>query len=189
MRDLIERFTKELRAFVEQRDDLILLVRTTSQDSAIALKLLRDLDRASSADLYLIFSNDFVDASSFVDSAVKHLQEEHRLASKSRQQAGDELPPAIPDTLPHRGSSPGKRLHEALGFARSLLPPAGGNRLIWAMFPAQVASWPEYFKLVSSCVPGQVIAPWMRAARGWSSAWTRASRWIRHHSRAPGAPV
>lgn len=165
MRNLIDRFTKELRAFIEQRDDLVLLVGGTSEDSAIALEVLRDLDRASSADLFLLFANDFVDAASFVDSAVKHLQEEHHLASESRQQAGDEPPPPIPGSLLRAGSPPARRLHEAMDFAHSLLLPTGGNRLVWAMFPVQVTNWPEYYKLVSSCVPWKAIAPWMRGLR------------------------
>ncbi len=165
MRHLIDRFTKELRAFIAQREDLLLLVGGTSDDSAIALEVLRDLDRASTADLFLLFANDFVDTASFVDSVVKHLQEEHHLASESRRQAGDEPPPPIPDALLRAGSSPTRRLHDAIDFARSMLLPGGGNRLVWAMFPIRVENWPEYLKLVSSCVPWQAIAPWMRGLR------------------------
>jgi tetratricopeptide (TPR) repeat protein len=165
MRELIQRLTKELSAFVEQRDDLILLVSSTSQDSAIALKVLRDLDRASPADLFLLFADDFTDAASFVDLAVKHLKEEHRLASEGRAQAGEEPPRPLPDSLLRPGTPPAKRLHEALDVVHSWPPPQGGNRLVWAMFPAQVANWPEYLKLVASCLPRQAILPWMRGLR------------------------
>lgn len=165
MRDLIDRFTKELRAFIEQRDDLLLLVASTSQDTGIALKVLRDLDRASPSDLFLLFADDFADTASFVSTTVKRLQEEHRLACESRQQAGGEPLPPFPNSLLDTGPLPAKRLHAAFDFARSLLPQTGGGRLVWAMFPAQVADWRAYLKLVSSCAPRQEICPWMRGLR------------------------
>ncbi|MBX6315306.1 MAG: hypothetical protein IRY99_20700 [Isosphaeraceae bacterium] len=165
MNDLIDRLTRELRAFIEQRDDLLLLASCTAQDTAIVLKVLRDLDRASPSDYFLLFADDFTDAAAFVDSAVRRFREEHRLACESRVQEGEEPLPPFPTSLLDARRAPAERLHAAMDFARSLPPPAGGHRLVWAMVPAQVADWPAYLELVSTCAPRQTIEPWMRGLR------------------------
>jgi tetratricopeptide (TPR) repeat protein len=165
MRDLIDRFASEVRSFVEQRDALILLAACTSQDTAIALKTLRDVDRASPADLLLFFADDFTDSASFVNTAVRRFREEHRLACESRVQAGEDSFPPFPTSLLETGRAPAQLLREAMGFARSLLPRSGGHRLVWAMFPSEVANWPAYLQLISSCAPRSQVLPWMRGLR------------------------
>jgi tetratricopeptide (TPR) repeat protein len=52
-----------------------------------------------------------------------------------------------------------------MGFAGALLPRAPGHRLVWGMFPARVADWPAYLKLVASCAPRPEVQPWMRGLR------------------------
>ena len=99
MRQLFQRLRKDLEGFVEQLDDLLLLAACGENDTAIALKVLRDLDRASSADLFLLFADDFADAESFVATAIQRFQEEHRLACEGRAQAGDEPWPPLPSAL------------------------------------------------------------------------------------------
>jgi tetratricopeptide (TPR) repeat protein len=165
MRDLIDRLASEVRDFIEQRDALILLAACTGKDTAIALKTLRDVDRASPADLLLLFADDFTDSASFVNTAVRRFREEHRLACASRVQAGEDPFPPFPTLLLETGRAPAQLLHDAMGFARSLLPQSGGHRLVWAMFPSEVAKWPAYLQLISSCVPRSEILPWMRGLR------------------------
>jgi hypothetical protein len=165
MRELFQRLRKDLEGFVEQRDDLLLLAACAAEDTAIALKVLRDLDRASASDVFLLFADDFADADSFVAAAVGRFQEEHRLACESRARAGDEPLPLWPAALSDTFRPPADRLHDAMGFARSLLPRGGGHRLVWAMFPVGVADWPAYLRLVASCAPRPDVQPWMRGLR------------------------
>ncbi len=165
MRDLIDRFTRELRAFIDQRDDLLLLTACADPDVGIALKVLRDLDRAAPSDLFLLLADDFTDARSFVTQAVERLREEHRLACEARTADGQKPFPPLPAGLADAARPPEDRLHEAMAFTRSLLPPAGGNRLVWAMLPTAVADWPAYLKLVASCTPREGVKPWMRGLR------------------------
>jgi tetratricopeptide (TPR) repeat protein len=165
MRQLFQHLRKDLEGFVEQRDDLLLLAACGADDTAIALKALRDLDRASPADAFLLFADDFADAESFVATAIRRFQEEHGLACESRAQAGDEPLPPWPGALSDASRPPADRLHEAMGFARSLLPRAGGHRLVWAMFPAGVADWSAYLRLVASCAPRPAVQPWMGGLR------------------------
>src|SRR5262245_22467464 len=99
MRQLFQRLRKDLEGFVEQRDDLLLLAACGGDDTAIALKALRDLDRASPADMFLLFADDFADAESFVATAVRRFQEEHRLACEGQAQTGDEPWPPLPGAL------------------------------------------------------------------------------------------
>jgi tetratricopeptide (TPR) repeat protein len=165
MRKLIERLGRDLDGFVEQRDDLLLLLACSAEDSALVLKVLRDRDRMAASDVYLLFADDFLDASSFVTKAVERLHEEHAIANAGAEQEGKEPLPPVPAALGDTTRPAAPRLQEAFTYARSLLPEAGGHRLVWAMFPAKVADWTAYLQLVSACSPARGIQPWMRGTR------------------------
>ena len=59
MRKLFDQLMATLRQFLKQRDDLLLFVPCEDSDVALLLKALRDLDRESGADLFLLFAEDF----------------------------------------------------------------------------------------------------------------------------------
>jgi tetratricopeptide (TPR) repeat protein len=165
MRKLFERLTRELDEFVEQRDDLLLLLACSADDSALVLKTLRDRDRAAASDVYLLFADDFVDAPSFVTGAVERIRQEREIANAAAEQDGKEPLPAVPAELSDESRPAVQRLHEALTWARGLLPEQGGHRLVWAMFPARIADPRAYLQVVTACSQSEGIRPWMRGTR------------------------
>jgi tetratricopeptide (TPR) repeat protein len=165
MRRLFEQVRQQVDAFVEQRDDLLLLVACGREDAGFVLQALRDAEQANPSDVFLLFSDGFVEASAFVSVTVERLKDEVRTACLALAEEGREPLPPPPEGLadPHR--PPAVRLAEAIGYAGSLLPPGGGHRLVWGMFPQEVADWPAYLQLVSTLVPREEVAPWLRGTR------------------------
>jgi tetratricopeptide (TPR) repeat protein len=165
MRRLFEQTRQQLEAFIEQRDDLLLLVGCGPDDAGFVLQALRDAEQANLSDVFLLFSDSFVETKAFVSVAVERLKDEHRTACLALAEQGREPLPPPPARLsdPHR--PPDTRLAEAIAYARSLLPAGGGHRLVWGMFPQEVADWPAYLRLVSTLVPWEGMAPWMRGTR------------------------
>jgi tetratricopeptide (TPR) repeat protein len=165
MRQLIKRLRKELEEFVEQRDDLILIAACSPEESATVVHLLRDLEQSGGSDVFLLFADDFFQAGPFVSVAIERLRIDHRLASEALKQEGRQPLPPMPEILLDATRPPAQRLQDAVGFAVSLLPPAGGHRLVWGMFPQNVADRHEYLKLVAQLAPWNGVKPWMRGAR------------------------
>lgn len=165
MRKLFGQLRRDLEGFVEQRDDLVLLLACSEADSVLVLQTLRDLEQSTGTDVYLLFGGAFVDPESYVASAIDHLSEEHRLACQGLSGEGRPPFPPLPTELTDAAKPPAERLVRAIDFARSLLPPDGGHRLVWAMLPAEVADGPSYLQLVSQLAPWTGIRPWMRGVR------------------------
>lgn len=165
MRQLIERHRRELEDFIEQRDDLILVAAAAPEESATLLALLRGLEQSNASDVFLLFSDDFVETAPFVSVALERLRLDHRLAGDALVQEGRPPLPPIPDSLFDSRRDPVQRLKEGIGFARSLLPPGGGHRLVWAMFPQAVADRSAWLSLVRALAPSRGFEPWMRGVR------------------------
>lgn len=168
MQRLVDNLRGQLEGFVEQRDDLILLVRCTHPDAAITLKLLSDVEEANNTDLFLLFSIDFKDADSFVTEAIEKLEQQYEAACAAVKAEGKEPLPPIPTRLTLGAGDarrPDERLKEAIAFSRGLLPQKGGHRLVWAMFPMEIADPLAYRQLWTSLAPGRELAPWMRGVR------------------------
>jgi len=165
MRRLFERLRQEIEDFIEQRDDLLMLVACTADDAPIVLKTLRDIELATATDVFLLFSDTFISPASFVSVAVDRLKEEHRIACEALAEGGlDPLPP-LPQAVFNASQPPADRLRETMLFARSLLPRKGGHRLVWAMFPQEIEDRQAYLDLVSSFVPWKGVRSWMQGLR------------------------
>jgi tetratricopeptide (TPR) repeat protein len=165
MRALLDRLRKDFANFVEQRDDFILISSCADNDVAVGLKILRDLEQASSSDVFMLFSDSFIQPGPFVSVAVERLREDHRLVSAALVEEGREPLPDFPALLGDGARPPAQRLMEAMTFARSLLPRKGGHRLVWAMFPLEIKDRREYLRFVSELVPWSALKPWMSGLR------------------------
>lgn len=165
MQRLIERLQRQLREFVEQRDDLLLCLRSSDDDTTVALKVLRDLEQASEHDVFLLFGDDFVRGPEFVTALVGHVAEEREYANQCFVEEGRSELPAIPRELLDRRVVPKKRLVALIEYARGLLPPGGGHRLVWAMVPQRIDDRTGWLDLIASLVPRGGVEPWMRGVR------------------------
>jgi len=161
MRKLLEQIQRDLRGFIEQRDDLVLFTACSDDDTPMLLKTLRDIEGSADGDMFLMFADEFIDANSFVDVVMERLRAEHCLADVQLEEEGDEPMPPMPDTLHDEERPPGQRMMEAVMWARSLLPGDGGHLLIWVLCPTRIADRAAYLQLINGFIPWQ-IQPWMR---------------------------
>lgn len=165
MRALIDRLRTDFASFVEQRDDLMLVPACSDNDVAVGLKILRDLEQASASDVFMLFSDSFIQPAPFVSVVVERLREDHRLASAALVEEGREPLPDFPASLRNEERPPAERLIEVMSFARSLLPRKGGHRLVWAVFPLEIKNRQEYLRFVAEFVPWSGLKPWMSGLR------------------------
>jgi hypothetical protein len=164
MNKIYQQLLRTLRQFLRQRDHLLLLVPCNDGDVALLLSALRDLDRESATDLFLLFAEDFLSDDSFMSYTAQRLQEEHKLTSDAVGQEVLSLPP-LPAELLDDETAPSARLVAGLHYARSLIDPGQGQHFVWGMGPAKISDPQSYLALLAQLVPGSSIQPWMRGAR------------------------
>ena len=180
-----EKIRHELADFIEQRDDLILLVSCTNSDFGFVLEILREIEQSSGTDVFLLFSDGFVQSDPFVSVAIERLRDEHRTACEWLSEQGGVPLPSLPVFLDDHKLPASQRLRKAIDYARSLIPQGKGNRLVWAMFPMEVKDWASYLKLIVGLVPWDGIQPWMRGVRLVFRSTQEAGRFEPRLSNAP----
>src|SRR5262245_7800817 len=152
------------RQFLKQRDNLLMLVPCEDGDVALFLKALRDLDRESSGDLFLLFANDFQTSDTFVSNIAQAVQEEYQLTNEATAPAVAKLPP-VPTEFLDSKNPPLARLEAGLGYAHSLIEPRRGQHFLWGMGPGKIGNPTNYLELLAQLPPNPEIRPWMRGAR------------------------
>lgn len=164
MRKLFEQLLGTLREFVKQRDDLLLLVPCADTDVPLLAKALRDLDRESASDLFLLFAEDFVARDAFATKIGTQLQQEHELSNEVAVAQSSKLPPLPTDFVdPHR--SPLARLEAGMRYAHSLIDARVGQHFVWGLVPGAIANANSYLELLVGLLPRPDIRAWMRGAR------------------------
>lgn len=165
MRKLFERTQKKIEDFIEQRDDLIMLARCTENDRALILNIISDIEQATGTDLFLLFGDDFNNTEQYFSTVIKRFIEEHRLACEALAKEGKAPLEPIHAKIIDSTRPPQERLQDLIAFSRSLIPPDGGHRLVFVIFPNVISDMRAYLKLIASLVPWQGVKSWMRGVR------------------------
>ena len=164
MRKLFEQLLVTLREFVKQRHDLLLVVPCADTDVPLLAKALRDLDRESASDLFLLFAEDFAAPDTFVTRMAMRLQEEHDLVTNVTVAESSRLPP-LPTDFVDLIQSPLTRLEAGMSYAHSLIDARVGQHFVWGMCPGSIQNANAYLELLEPLLPHPEIRPWMRGAR------------------------
>jgi hypothetical protein len=161
---IFDQLTASLHQFVMQRDHLLLLVPCADSDVGLLMKALRELDRKSGADLFLLFAEDFSAPDAFLHDIAQRMQEEHKLTNEAVGSDIPRLPPLPADFLDLK-SPPSVRLEAGLRYAHSLIEPRQGQHFVWGMGPGTIGDSKSYLELLAQLPPKPDILPWMRGAR------------------------
>jgi hypothetical protein len=160
---LFNQLLRAVREFVTQRDDLLMVVPCRDTDVPLLMKVLRDLDRESGADLFLLFAEDFVTSDLFVHSLATRLREEHRLTNGVGENKA-KLPPPPRDFI-EPGLPAWERLQTGVHYGHSLIDSRRGQHLVWGMGPGAIMNASGYLELLARLLPQAEIRPWMRGTR------------------------
>jgi len=138
MRRLFEQVRKRLSDFVEQRDDVLLVVRCEDGAASLVLKTLQEIDEADASDLFFLGSEEVKRAEDWVAAVVERFEERRRLVCEGLEKNGRPRWPPVPTEVRKPGS-PAARLRALLEFSRSLLPPGPDFRVVWGWMPFRIA--------------------------------------------------
>jgi hypothetical protein len=164
MRALIEKFRHQAEEFVEQEDDFLCLVRSTATETGIILKILREIDVANGTDVFLLFADEYRDPASYVAAVLARLREEIRLANQLRAKVQKPLFPELPQAVA-AGKEPHDVLIAAIAYAKTLVSPEDGNRIVCALFPIEIIDQSSWYRLLTALAPRHGLELWMTNVR------------------------
>lgn len=165
MRDVVQPIADRLHAFVDQRENLTLVLRSPSTDALPMLKLLEGLEDSNPSDLFWLYADDFRDAASYASGIARAFASKHQLVQLAMQQEGMKPWPALPPELLSEQLAPAARLRKLAMFSRELLPiPFGGNN-VWIFYPLQIADHSAFAQLVREVVDHTLPNPWCHHLR------------------------
>ena len=169
MQQLFDALAARLRAFVDQRDAIALVVRCGDGEAVPVAKALEGLDDASTAEAFWHATDEFHDAASWVTAVVSGFAVKHgavRLAMLRGTGGGAGPPwPMLPDALLDEARPPVERLRDLLAFSRALLPAPDGFLAVWCLVPLAITDARGWAALVAGLLQHEFPRPWCHHLR------------------------
>lgn len=165
MQKILEHIAKEIDDFLNQRDNLVLVLHCTDNEAGLIVKLIDDVDNARQAEAFFKFSDDFVILQAYADVVIEKLLLQHRTANKHlKEEHIAPLDPIPTETLSPE-LSPILRLGNAIQYTRSLRIDNTANNVCWVLFPLSINNIDEYKEFVSVFSPQRGLNEKMQGLR------------------------
>jgi len=165
MQKLLEQISQRFQSFINQRDDLALIVRSMETDSVPLLKILEGLEEASASDLYWIFTDNFLNQESYANDVISSFATKHELIRLSMEKEGMNPWQPIPQQILSEKTPPAQRLRNLAAFSRELLPVPNGGMVIWGFYPLEIADHTAYALLMEEILQHKFPFPWCHHLR------------------------
>jgi tetratricopeptide (TPR) repeat protein len=165
MRKLVQAISARLASFVDQRDDVALVIRCTDADAITVLKCLESNDETSASELYWIHAEPFTSAEQYARDVVRSFAAKHEAVSAAMSHKGMQPWPQIPAQLYDESLDPVQRMRQLMIFSRLLLPRAEGCISVWGLCPTQISNSASLAALFDSVLQHSNPFPWFHHLR------------------------
>jgi tetratricopeptide (TPR) repeat protein len=182
MRKLLQQISTHLGAFVDQRDDVAMVLSAPSADATPLLSLLEGLEAEKPSNFFWTFTESFSDAPSYAQAVVDAFAVKHEGVRLAMEKEGMTPWPTIPALVRAASASPPRRLRELASFSRELLPVPNGGVVVWTFFPLEIADVVAYAKLMGELIDHEFPFPWCHHLRfivRSDPAAANAEQWLR----------
>jgi tetratricopeptide (TPR) repeat protein len=163
MRKALKRVSDRLEAFVEQRDDVTLILAAATTDALPLLTMLEGIEEARASDFFWTFTEPFAGATAYASAVVESFRAKHEAVRLAMQREGLQPWPPIP--APALSGAPAARLRALAAFARELFPVPDGGLAVWTYFPLEVSDPAAFARLMGEVVDHEFPFPWCHHLR------------------------
>lgn len=165
MRKRIAELKTTLHSFVDQADDLLLVISARDTDMALVHKIVEGVDQEQPADIVLRFAHEAKAPGLYVDSMMANIDAQIEGVNAVRAQDSltpwPKLPPAATDARqPHDA-----RIKAAMQHVRGLFPKDEDHRIVWCFLPTVISDTAGYASIIGRLLPRDGIQPWMHSQR------------------------
>lgn len=165
MRKLLQRVSATLLAFIEQGDDVTLVLRAATTDSLPLLSILEGVEAERGSDFFWTFTEPFDDARSYAAAIVASFAAKHDAVRLAMQKEGMEPWPPLPAVVSSEATPPAERLRGLAAFSRELFPIPNAGVAVWTFFPLEVADSGGFARLMRDVIAHEFPFPWCHHLR------------------------
>lgn len=150
--------------FLEQRDKGVLVVQAEGEQIGYALQILKSIEDSGSPDVFLSFAHEFSSPSGFASLVAERVKASELAAREQVGERSSALPP-LPALAMGESCEADVRVRAALEYARSILPPNTGQRLVCAFLPMVISDAAGYGRLMRKLIEPEGMPPWYHRMR------------------------
>jgi MalT-like TPR region len=165
VRKRIEELKSTLHGFVDQSDDLLLVISARDTDMALVHKIAEGVDQEHPADIVLRFAHEAKAAGPYVDSVVANVDAQIEGVNAVRASEGLSAWPKLPAAACDSRQPHDARLKSAMQHVRGLFPKHEDHRIVWCFLPAVISDTAGYASVIGRLLPRDGIEPWMHSQR------------------------
>jgi tetratricopeptide (TPR) repeat protein len=165
MRNLLRQVSSKLQSFVEQRNDVAMVLGAAETDALPLLSILEGIEAERGSDFFWTFTNPFVSAAPYAEAVIQAFAVTHKAARLAMEKEGMRPWPPLPALVESASTPPAQRLRELAAFSRQLLPVPNGGVVVWTFFPLQIGDGPAYARLMGELIAHEFPFPWCHHLR------------------------
>ena len=165
MRRLLKQVSSRLESFVDQRDDVAMILRAPSTDATPLLSILEGIEAERPSDFFWTFTEPFTDAVSYAEAVRQAFAVKHSAVRLAMEKEGMAPWPTLPAIVQSSSTPPARRLRELAAFSRELLPVPNGGVIVWTFFPLEVNDGVAYASLMREVIAHEFPFPWCHHLR------------------------
>lgn len=165
MRKKINEFKETLHGFIDQGDDLCLVVSAADTDMPLVFKVIESVDQEQPADIVLSFAHSATTSPEYVAGVMTNVDVQIEGVNALRLSEGLPAWPKLPPAC-HDNTQPEKaRILGAMRHVRGFFPANEDHRIVWCFLPAAIGDKMAYAKVMVELLPARGIEPWMHSQR------------------------
>jgi hypothetical protein len=162
---LAQRISDGVRRFLNQRDDLVLVLEAADSDMPAGLKIIEAVDAELAHVWSWVFAQSFADPASYVDALIEDIEHKRAAISASLEREGKPALPPQTASLRDRNCDPADRLRAAVLHVRGMVPRLSGGVTLFGLMPLTIGDPAAYGGLVQRLVHHQLPFPWCVGVR------------------------
>jgi len=165
MRDLLKPLRDRLDDFLDQANDLALVLRSPDADALPVLKALELMEDTHASEFFWTFTDAFTDPASYAEAVVKGFATTHGAVRLAMEKEGMAPWPPIPPGIRSERTEPAQRLRELAAFSRELLPVPNGGNVVWIFYPLASSDPWGFATLMREVLRHEFPFPWCHHLR------------------------
>lgn len=151
--------------FLNQRDDVVLVLQGANTDMPAGLKLIEAVEAEQAHVWSWVFTQPFSDARFYADVVTRDIeQKQAAIGAVLQRESRPPLPP-LPTGLCDPSYDPVDRMRRAVLHVRSMVPRLDGAATLFGLVPLTIGDPAAYGALVEGLVAHQMPFPWCAGVR------------------------
>jgi len=166
MRKLFQAMRTRCEAFLDQRDDLVLVARAGPSEYVALTSILDSLSKEDDRpEVFWLFAESFESKPAYAEAIARAFQSRLELVNAKLVKEGEPPLAPVPAEALDAGLDPVVRLRTLMTFARGLIPEPESSHLIWCLLPGEIADPAGFATLVIELLRHELPVPWCRHMR------------------------